>query len=218
MRSLEHNELKPPFFKALDLLCQLLRQHISEAKKDLVKSSMSSPVYGIIQSIRAAYECVGAVTFAHDSRYHREAMVTVISICDDIARLVSPVVCSSSPEGFLPEAEGEPYLEEDQSSSGNAQSGSAESAQGEGAQSATHTHENATSERRKDYSLEFLGSSQSVPQRSQGNAQSLLLCCWHSMKEIALLLGYLTEYAPVVSDSTSTDQKGVITHGQVSVM
>lgn len=30
---------------------------------------------------------------------------------------------------------------------------------------------------------------------SGGNAQSLLLCCWHCMKEISLLLGYIVETA-----------------------
>ena len=165
---------KPPFFVALNLVCKLLNQHISEAKKDLVKSSMSSPMYGVIQSIRAAYECMGtaAVTYTRECQHHREAMAAIVSICHDIAELVSPVVCTSSPEGFLPDIEGEnePYVTEESPS----------------------------------------------PVASQGNAQSLLLCCWHSMKEIALLLGYLTEYAPVISDVTSTEQKGVITHSQVS--
>ena len=166
----EQNRAKPPFFVAVNLLCKLLNQHISEAKKDLVKSSMSSPMYGIIQSIRAAYECVGTATYARDCQHHCEAMATVVSICNDVATIVSPVVCSSSPEGFLPDAEGEPSLTEDSSTS----------------------------------------------PASQGNTQSLLLCCWHSMKEIALLFGYLTEYTPVISDATSKGQNGVITHSQVS--
>lgn len=164
---------RPPFFIALTLLCKLLNQHISEAKKDLVGSSMSSPMYGVIQSIRAAYEYLGtaAATYTRDCRHHRPAMATVVSICHDVAELVSPVVCTSSPEGFLPDrGEKEPYLTKDSPS----------------------------------------------PAASQGNAQSLLLCCWHSMKEIALLLGYLTEYAPVISNATSVEQEGVITHGQVS--
>lgn len=171
----EQNRGKPSFFVVLNLLCKLLNQHISEAKKDLIQSSMSSPMYGVIQSIRAAYECMGTAataTYAQDYQHHREAMTTVVSICHDVAELVSPVVCSSSPEGFLPDAEGqaEPCLMEDSPS----------------------------------------------PAVSHGNAQSLLLCCWHSMKEIALLLGYLTEYAPVISDTASTEQNGVITHDQVS--
>lgn len=203
---------KPPFFVALDLLCELLNRHISEAKKDLVKSSVSSPMYGIIQSIHAAYESAGAAAFMEHSHHHREAMVAVISICDNVASLVSPVVCSSSPEGFLPE--GEPLLEEDQlsqevldtsqpASLGNTQSvsvGNAESALLRNAESAQR---------------ETIQSAQPL----QGNAQSLLLCCWHSMKEIALLLGYLTENAPVIGDLMSTDQmqKGIITHKQVSI-
>ena len=45
-----------------------------------------------------------------------------------------------------------------------------------------------------------------------GNAQSLLLCCWHSMKEISLLLGYLVEHAPLETDQA---ESGVLTLEQV---
>lgn len=45
-----------------------------------------------------------------------------------------------------------------------------------------------------------------------GNAQSLLLCCWHSMKEISLLFGYLAEHAPVEVDQA---ESGVLTLEQV---
>lgn len=45
-----------------------------------------------------------------------------------------------------------------------------------------------------------------------GNAQSLLLCCWHSMKEISLTLGYMVEHVPVQEDHEET---GVLTLEQV---
>ena len=188
---MEEKDAMPVFFIALNLLCKLLNQHISEAKKDLVKSTMSFPMYGVIQSIRAAYECLGAPTFVQHCHCHRDAMTNIVSICDDVAKLVSPVVCSSSPEGFLPNSDSQPLAQEHQTSLEvqTESSGNTLSVSGESAQSAT-------------------------PQRI---AQSLLLCCWHSMKEIALLLGYLTEYAPVISDSSNTELKGVISHNQVSL-
>lgn len=193
----EEKEQKPPFFKVLDLLCKLLKRHISNAKKDLVESSMTSPIYGVIQSIRAVYECLGAATYAQDCQHHREMMVSVISICDDVAELVSPVVCSSSPEGFLPNEDSQSYFKEHPSSSQLQEN--AKAASKEGVQS----------------DCKPLTCTELVP---EGNAQSLLLCCWHSMKEIALLLGYLTEHIPVVNDSVNVGQKGVITHNQVSVI
>ena len=168
-------------------------------------------MYGVIQSIRAAYESAGAASFAEDSHHHREAMVAVISICDDVASLVSPVVCSSSPEGFLPEVE--PFLKEDQLSQEICET----------PQSASLGNTRVVSVGNAESVL--LWNAESAPKENgqsarqlQGNAQSLLLCCWHSMKEIALLLGYLTENAPVISELTSTDQirKGIITHNQVS--
>ena len=42
------------------------------------------------------------------------------------------------------------------------------------------------------------------------SAQSLLLCCWHAMKEISLLLGLVVEWAPI-GDNTDT----LLTHKQV---
>ena len=45
-----------------------------------------------------------------------------------------------------------------------------------------------------------------------GNAQSLLLCCWHSMKEISLTLGNMAEHVPVQEDHGET---GVLTLEQV---
>ena len=179
---------KPEFFIVLDLLCELLNQHISKARSNLVKSSMHSPMYGILQSIRAAYGCLGASTFRQHCHHHREAMANVVSICDDIAKLVSPVVCSSSPEGFLP-SDSESLISEHQSSLAS--------------QGSIQTQ------------AEPSGSQDSAESAPHGNAQSLLLCCWHSMKEIALLLGYLTECAPVVSDSSIAEKNGVITHSQV---
>lgn len=43
-----------------------------------------------------------------------------------------------------------------------------------------------------------------------GSAQSLLLCCWHAMKEISLLMGIVVEWAPIGDSSNS-----LLTHKQV---
>ena len=197
-------EARPPFFRAIDLLCRLLNHHISEAAKDLIKSSMSYPMYGVIQSIRGAYESVGSASYTTDPLYHRQAMADVISTCDDVAKLVSPVVCSSSPEGFLPDTEDGASLSEDRFSDvllGNDQSESREDSE----------------KIMSPEGVDVVSSKNAESAIVQGTAQSLLLCCWHSMKEIALLLGYFVEYAPVVSELTSTEEKGIIAHTQVSI-
>lgn len=98
-------------------------------------------------------------------------MDKVVTLCSELAKLVSPVVCSSSPEGFLPD--------------------STEARDKEGAGLAVPLEPAAS---------------------KTGTAQSLLLCCWHVMKEIALLLGYLVGCAPVIS---GIHGDGVLTHTQV---
>ena len=43
-----------------------------------------------------------------------------------------------------------------------------------------------------------------------GSAQSLLLCCWHAMKETSLLMGMVVEWAPIGGSYNS-----LLTHKQV---
>ena len=45
-----------------------------------------------------------------------------------------------------------------------------------------------------------------------GSPQSLLLCCWHAMKEISLLLGLVIEWAPIGDSPNSllTDKQARI--------
>lgn len=47
---------------------------------------------------------------------------------------------------------------------------------------------------------------------SRANAQSLVICCWHCMKEVSLLLGDIVERAPLMTESKSS---GLITIEQV---
>ena len=167
-------------------------------------------MYGVIQSVRAAYESLGAESYVQDCLHHREAVAAVMAVCADVAKIASPVVCSSSPEGFLPDGEEDFCLMEDhrlESSLGSVQSGDSQS----------ESQEDIVKIQTVKGGMEsaLLKSAESS---KQGSAQSLLLCCWHSMKEIALLFGHLTEYAPVINESTTgVEEKGVITHAQVSV-
>lgn len=131
---------------------------MTSAKANLVQASISSPMYGLLQSIRTLLETLKPTAAA------RDVVRGVVDICVQISAVVSPVVCSSSPEGFLPSQEKEIGLLS-QSTVGN------------------------------------------------GNAQSLLLCCWHSMKEISLLLGFLAGELPVISD---TNEEGMLSQHQVS--
>lgn len=41
------------------------------------------------------------------------------------------------------------------------------------------------------------GTTSATPSVSGAGAQSLLLCCWHAMKEVSLLMGLVVEWAPI---------------------
>ena len=54
------------------------------------------------------------------------------------------------------------------------------------------------------------GSTSSTPSVCGASAQSLLLCCWHAMKEVSLLMGLVVECAPIRDGPES-----LLTHKQV---
>lgn len=166
----------PPPYSTLGLLCLLLRQHISRAKTDLMSASMTTPMYGVLQSIRALLE-LDWVRSASGKRWG-PVLGELIEICQRLSEVVSPVVCSSSPEGFL--LEGAP------------DDGLTEGALDEGS----------------------LTKGTEVGNLSEGSAQSLLLCCWHTMKEVSLLLSHLVQTFGAVMESGVP----ILTHNQVCLI
>ena len=165
---------EPPFCQTIAFLCKLLERHMAVAKEDLVAASMVAPMYGVLLSIQTVWEVEQSFSCSPLSWLpYREVVAKVVKLCIEVTQLVSPVVCCSSPEGFLPDS---PHSE------------------------------------REGELLVQVRPLSSASTKAGGTAQSLLLCSWHSMKEIALLLGYLVEYAPVISGTTGN---GVLTHAQV---
>lgn len=140
--------------------------HVNSARTNLIKASITAPMYGVLQSIRTVAE----ILQLKPTLAVREVVKTVISTCVQVSKVVSPVVCSSSPEGFLPDG----------------------------------------SPRTGDF-----GENDALSETAAidcGSAQSLLLCCWHSMKEISLLLGYLAGEL-----SVGCEDKGILSHNQVYI-
>lgn len=123
-------------------------------------------MYGVLQSIRAVLET--KATTPSSAENWGPVLGRLIELCLCLSELVSPVVCSSSPEGFLPEGEGR-----------------------------------------------GVGMSAEIDSSSVGSAQSLLLCCWHTMKEVSLLLGHLVEHFNVVSQ-VGVATKQLLTQQQVT--
>ena len=163
----------PLSIATLKLLCQLLDSHISLARADLATASVRSPMYGVVQSMCAVIEQGLSASNNVNCRRHfgGSVMSRIVLLCESLSDIVSPIVCSSSPEGFFPDTAGP---------------------------------------RHKD-TVEF--SPVRLPSVS-GNAQSLLLCCWHTMKEVSLLLGILVENFS--HDQVVEDADAVLSEGQVS--
>ena len=170
-----------PLISTLLLLCQLLKDHTASAREDLVRASIYTPMYGVIQSIRTVVE-----TFHwKPTPAAREVVRGLLEVSVQVSHIVSPVVCSSSPEGFLP----------DKSESETDKVGLAETSQ----MSVAETDKEGVAVEGRT--------------ASSGTAQSLLLCCWHSMKEISLLLGYLAGELPVISEANKDG--GLLSEDQV---
>lgn len=140
----------PQAISTLKLLCQMLDRHIVLARTDLATASMGAPMYGVVQSMRSVVE--QGLSDSNSENFKRDLCCVasrVVLLCKCLSEIVSPVVCSSSPEGFFPDTV-------------------------------------ATCQ-------ETVTAAAGGPPSASGNAQSLLLCCWHTMKEVSLLLGLLVE-------------------------
>jgi len=102
----------------------------------------------------------------------RELLSCLINISFNVAKLVTPVVCNSSPKGCLP----------DQAIN-------------------ALKHINISNINREKGS-------------SGANAQSLVICCWHCMKEVSFLLGDIVQRTPLIIETRSF---GFITIEQVLI-
>ena len=235
----------------VNLLCSLLHKHITTAKADLVRASMTAPMYGVVQSICAVLETRAAASSVDE--IWGPVFGRLVELCQCLSDLVSPVVCSSSPEGFLPEGDGGTGVatqahcpsalneafeitQRDGAVHSSSKGGGVPSAvygssvvsgESDTVQSssvgigsprmATEIHGlsvgSATSGvsavvhnssmgggGEVDRTSSVGGGGSGVPAvhgSSAGGAQSLLLCCWHTMKEVSLLLGHLVEHSSI---------------------
>ena len=111
-------------------LVRILHRHLAKARTDLVEASITAPMYGVLQSLRSVLETIEIrwwdcfhfynlfVTLVDSSCIYthstvqsscvglvKELLSAIIGVCADVGAIASPVVCNSSPEGFLPSYE-----------------------------------------------------------------------------------------------------------------
>ncbi|CAL8255312.1 unnamed protein product [Lota lota] len=202
---LEHNSLA-----VVLLLLRRLQQEVVSAESSLLQAAASRPLYGRAHCITAVLQHLhlGSLTMTEQ---WRSVVSELIAVCYRMSDVVSPVVQSSSPEGLIPmdtdsdAAAGLHHiLQEIQPRDTNDFFTSArelEPQTGDG-----HDQQDKTKE------------TKGVCESGEGyrvTAQMVLVCCWRSMKEVAMLLGELCQSLPLQYNHADEPHAGLVTEEQV---
>ncbi|XP_053445859.1 thyroid adenoma-associated protein isoform X2 [Nycticebus coucang] len=197
---------------AIKCLTENLEEEISQAENSLLQAAASFPMYGRVHCIAGALQKL-SLNLQLVSEW-RPMVEKLLLMCYRLSAVVSPVIQSSSPEGLIP-------MDTDTEST-----------------SRLHMILNEIQPRdTNDYfsqakmlkecdsfdpeALNFGVSKIDVSAEIKGKegktcdvtAQMVLVCCWRSMKEVALLLGTLCQLLPMRSVPEASD--GLLTVEQV---
>ncbi|XP_037662718.1 thyroid adenoma-associated protein isoform X2 [Choloepus didactylus] len=193
-------------------LLENLEEEISQAENSLLQAAASFPMYGRVHCITGALQKL-SLNLQLVSEW-RPLVQKLILMSYRLSAVVSPVIQSSSPEGLIP-------MDTDSESASRLQMILNEIQPRD-----TNDYFSKTKilKERDTFDLEDLNAS--VPsidcsaeiKGKEGKtcdvtAQMVLICCWRSMKEIALLLGTLCQLLPMQSVQESSD--GLLTVEQV---
>ncbi|XP_038174568.1 thyroid adenoma-associated protein isoform X3 [Arvicola amphibius] len=194
-------------------LMENLEDEISQAEDSLLQAASSFPMYGRVHCITRAFQKLPL----HDLQLVGEWRLVVerlLLLSYRLSAVVSPVIQSSSPEGLIP-------MDTDSESASRLQVILNEIQPRD-----TNAYFNQAKilEERDSFDLEDLSTSVSnidsfadikgrEGRTCDVTAQMVLVCCWRSMKEVALLLGTLCQLLPMrpVPESSS----GLLTVQQV---
>uniref|UniRef100_A0A3Q3F2S4 tRNA (32-2'-O)-methyltransferase regulator THADA n=1 Tax=Labrus bergylta TaxID=56723 RepID=A0A3Q3F2S4_9LABR len=191
----------------VQFLLECLQSEVSRAESSLLQAAASSPLYGRAHCITAVLQHLNTESLGHTELWRR-LVSELIAVCYRMSDVVSPVVQSSSPEGLIP-------MDTDSETSDGLQRILQEI-------QPRDTNDFFTSTRELDTHFNTVHNittqSFKYPLCGEGyrvTAQMVLVCCWRSMKEVAMLLGQLCQSLPLhYSDNTHT-QPGLITEEQV---
>ncbi|XP_060943826.1 thyroid adenoma-associated protein [Limanda limanda] len=189
------------------LLC-CLQSEVMRAESSLLQAAASYPLYGRAHCITAVLQHLNTESLRQTEQW-RCLVSELIAVCYRMSDVVSPVVQSSSPEGLIPmdtdsetSAGLQRILQEIQPRDTNDFFDSArelDAHQGDDHSQTSHTP-----------SLNTGGEGYRV------TAQMVLVCCWRSMKEVAMLLGQLCQSLPLLyTNEEQQTHPGLITEEQV---
>uniref|UniRef100_A0A8D3AXT7 tRNA (32-2'-O)-methyltransferase regulator THADA n=1 Tax=Scophthalmus maximus TaxID=52904 RepID=A0A8D3AXT7_SCOMX len=191
------------------LLC-CLQSEVSRAESSLLQAAASYPLYGRAHCITAVLQNLNTESLRQTEQW-RCLVSELIAVCYRMSDVVSPVVQSSSPEGLIPmdtdsgtSAGLQRILQEIQPRDTNDFFTSARELDTHHGDDHTHSQTSHTP------SLDTGGEGYRV------TAQMVLVCCWRSMKEVAMLLGQLCQSLPLhCTGDESHTHPGLITEEQV---
>uniref|UniRef100_A0A3Q2TPU4 tRNA (32-2'-O)-methyltransferase regulator THADA n=1 Tax=Fundulus heteroclitus TaxID=8078 RepID=A0A3Q2TPU4_FUNHE len=194
----------------VQFLLRRLQAELSGAESSLLQAAASFPLYGRAHCLTAVLQHLNTECLSQTEQW-RGLVSELIAVCYRMSDVVSPVVQSSSPEGLIPmdsdsETSGglQKILQEIQPRDTNDFFNSArelETAQGEDQPGSKTPH--------------------TPPRNADGEgyrvtAQMVLVCCWRSMKEVAMLLGQLCQSLPLhYTNEKELTHPGLITEEQV---
>uniref|UniRef100_A0A674NJE3 tRNA (32-2'-O)-methyltransferase regulator THADA n=1 Tax=Takifugu rubripes TaxID=31033 RepID=A0A674NJE3_TAKRU len=185
----------------VELTCLEVRR----AESSLLQAAASCPLYGRAHCITAVLQHLNTESLSLMEEW-RSLVSQLVAVCYRMSDVVSPVVQSSSPEGLIPmDSDSETsaglqrILQEIQPRDTNDFFNSARELDTHQGDDDTHTPSHISGD--EGYRV---------------TAQMVLVCCWRSMKEVAMLLGQLCQSLPLhCSDGTAQTHPGLITEAQV---
>uniref|UniRef100_A0A3P8S9T9 tRNA (32-2'-O)-methyltransferase regulator THADA n=1 Tax=Amphiprion percula TaxID=161767 RepID=A0A3P8S9T9_AMPPE len=191
------------------LLC-CLQSEVSRAESSLLQAAASFPLYGRAHCITAVLQHLNTESLV-DTEQWRCLVSELITVCYRMSDVVSPVVQSSSPEGLIP-------MDTDSETSAGLQRILQEIQPRDTNDFFTRARELDTHQE-DDCTPTQTTHTPSLNTGSEGyrvTAQMVLVCCWRSMKEVAMLLGQLCQSLPLyyTNDDAHT-HTGLITEEQV---
>ncbi|KAI3362945.1 hypothetical protein L3Q82_011619 [Scortum barcoo] len=206
----ETDMLELNMLAVVQFLLRCLQLEVTRAESSLLQAAASYPLYGRAHCITAVLQHLNTESLSQTEQW-RCLVSELIAVCYRMSDVVSPVVQSSSPEGLIPmDTDSETstglqrILQEIQPRDTNDFFTNARELD-------THHGDNHTqTQTAHTPSLDSGGEGYRV------TAQMVLVCCWRSMKEVAMLLGQLCQSLPLhyTNDNTHT-HPGLITEEQV---
>uniref|UniRef100_A0A3B3YNB9 tRNA (32-2'-O)-methyltransferase regulator THADA n=1 Tax=Poecilia mexicana TaxID=48701 RepID=A0A3B3YNB9_9TELE len=176
-------QIRPEASRSLILELNALTE-LSGAEASLLQAAASFPLYGRVHCITAVLQRLNT-----DQTEQWTGLVSeLIAVCYRMSDVVSPVVQSSSPEGLIP-------MDTDSETTGGLQRILQEIQPRD-----SNDFFNSARELEKPEGDDQSLSSAEVNFDGEGyrvTAQMVLVCCWRSMKEVAMLLGQLCQTLPL---------------------